>query len=139
MKMEKAMDCKKNVLIIDDSAINRKICCKLLQNTYTLLEAANGEEGLRVLKERASEIDAVILDLVMPVMDGYEFLEHIAQNEQWKKIPILIATGDNERGAETRCLQLGAWDFVSKPYLPEVLRLRLKNIIDLSQMSLLKK
>jgi diguanylate cyclase (GGDEF)-like protein len=126
------------LLVIDDSAVNRKILDKMLSGTYGIIEAANGKEALEKLGEHSGSIAGMILDLVMPVMDGFEFMREISGEEKYSNIPILVATSDKEQGSEQICLELGAWDFVQKPYDAAILKLRLKNIISRSRINVLE-
>lgn len=127
---------KNKVLIVDDNSVNRKILAKILSDNYESIEAENGQEALDILSLQASEISAVMLDIIMPVMDGYEFLKRIQSDERYNDIPIIITTGNSDSENEIRTLELGAWDFVSKPYNAKIIKFRLKNAIDRSQLGL---
>lgn len=132
------MERSKTILIIDDSIINREILCEILKPEYRIIEAENGAQALDILKKQASHIDAIILDIIMPEMGGYEFMEHIRVNKLYSQIPVIILTEKSDRASEKKALENGAWDFVSKPYDAEIVKLRLKNVIARSQMALLK-
>lgn len=128
---------KRTVLIVEDEAINRKILKKSLQDDYTIEEAENGLAALNILSAN-QDIAAIILDLVMPIMNGYEFLAEYGKSEELQQIPVLVSTGDRDAESETKCLKLGACDFISKPYNINVVKLRLKNAIERSQLVLLE-
>lgn len=122
---------KKVILVVDDKAVNRQILRRLLADEYEIIEAGDGEETLRILNSR-DDIAAVLLDMVMPVMDGYEVLEHMRSFSNMSKLPVLaVSKGDD--GTEIKALSLGAWDYVGKPYKPMVIKQRLKNIIQLHE------
>lgn len=87
------------------------------------------------MEESKSRISGIIFDLVMPVMNGYEFLEAVRDIPKYANIPIIVATGNGDNENEIKALELGAWDFASKPYNPTILRFRLKNAIERSQMA----
>jgi diguanylate cyclase (GGDEF)-like protein/PAS domain S-box-containing protein len=127
---------KKHILIVDDNAVNRQILRKLLGTEYPILEAENGAAALALLQQRQKEILCIILDLLMPVMDGRELLRRM-QEEGYSSIPSLVTTAADDARTEQECLQLGAWDFVRKPYDATILRLRLQSIIARSQMEAL--
>ena len=129
---------KNAVLIIDDSEVNRRLLSRILSEDYHVLQAENGQMGLGLLEAHSGEIAGVVLDLLMPVMDGYAFLERMSAVEAYQNIPVLVATADEGGEVENRCLKLGAWDFVRKPYNPNTVRLRLKNIISRSQLYLME-
>lgn len=125
------------VLIVEDSAINRNILSKMLEDEYDILQACNGKEALDMIKEQYADISAIILDLLMPVMNGKELLTILSADDKYSNLPVLIATGEHNDALESECLELGAWDFVTKPYNPIVIRLRLHNIIGRSQTHLM--
>lgn len=129
------MHSKKLVLIAEDAPINRQILVNLLCSEYALLEAENGKVALKLLHQYGTSISAVILDLIMPVMDGYGFLRAIQDDEEYKNIPIIVATGNVVDQTEVEALKLGAWDFITKPYNGDIIKFRLRNAIERSQFS----
>ncbi|MEA5050005.1 MAG: EAL domain-containing protein [Oscillospiraceae bacterium] len=126
---------KLTVLVVEDQEMNRVILDQILGTEYRVIEAENGEAGFAAL-EREPEIAAILLDLVMPVMDGYAFLERL-KGTRYASLPVIAVTAEKDAGTEQKVLQLGAWDFVSKPYQVDVLLMRLKNVIIRSQFFLL--
>jgi len=123
------------VLIVEDQLINRQILCRILRDEYDVVEAVNGEAAMETLRS-GSEVSAILLDIVMPVMDGYAVLREI-KDSPYASIPVIVMTGETDIAAEQKALDLGAWDFVPKPYQPSVLLLRLKNVIVRSQFYLI--
>lgn len=121
---------KRNVLIVDDNDINREILHQILSDEYDVMEAANGQEALEMLHQMKEEISAVLLDLVMPVMDGYKVLKQMQEDAFLSKIPVIVATGDDAEDAEIQALVLGAHDFIVKPYKPAIIKQRLRNTIN---------
>lgn len=132
------MDRQKTVLVVDDSAMNRSILCEILCPEYKIVEAENGVQALKMLKNAKSKVDAIILDIITPEMGGYEFMECMKKDKRFAQIPVIILTEKADRASERKALENGAWDFVSKPYDAEIVKLRLKNVIARSQVSLLK-
>jgi diguanylate cyclase (GGDEF)-like protein len=126
---------KQVVLVVEDQKINREILRRILEPDYEVVEASDGNAALTLLYER-SNISAILLDIVMPVMNGYEVLERL-RNSPFSSIPTIVMTGETDKSSEQKALDLGAWDFVSKPYQPATLRTRLKNVIVRSQFYLL--
>ncbi len=122
---------KLTVLIVEDQRINRQILATLLGLDYIVLEAENGAAALERLAGHP-EIAAILLDIVMPVMDGYEFLTRL-KGTPGASLPVIAITGEKDESSEQKALDLGAWDFVSKPYQPTTLLTRLKNVIIRSQ------
>ena len=127
----------REILVVDDSEINRRILEKILSTDYKVIQAKNGKEALDILKSRQDGISAVLLDIVMPVMDGYGFLEAVREDDTLSKIPIIVTADETERTAEIRALSMGANDFAAKPYNPPVLKRRLMNTINLYENSVI--
>ena len=130
----KANATKKTILVVDDEDILKKPLIAVLQEEYDIFDAKNGQEALDILAIHASEIAVIVLDLMMPVMDGITFLEHFGNHEEYKKIPVIVATSNEDEGMERKCLEYGVWDFIMKPYNPVLLEFRIKNVIDKSRM-----
>lgn len=123
------------VLVVDDSAPNRRILRHIISDSYVVLEAENGFEALGILRRRLSEFSAVLLDLVMPVMDGFQFLDDVNRDESLRDIPIIVVTGNSDPETETSVLRAGAWDYIVKPLNPDIVKFRLKNVILRSKMT----
>ncbi|MEG1263916.1 MAG: EAL domain-containing protein [Clostridia bacterium] len=128
----------KTILVVDDNFVNRTILAKILSEAYEVLQAEDGQVALALLDARRDEIAAVMLDLVMPVMDGYAVLSFLQGDARYHNLPVIVTTENNDIDNEIKVLGLGAWDFVSKPYNPNIIRFRLKNAIDRSQLTALK-
>jgi putative two-component system response regulator len=114
------------VLAVDDLELNLRIVRDVLKDLdeIEILEAHNGKEALNCLSQRA-DVDIVLLDLEMPVMNGYETLRHLKMHERFRDIPVIVVT--SERAEVKRILEMGANDFMAKPYDPEELKLRVMN------------
>ena len=128
---------KLTVLVVDDQHIDRQILSGLISLEYNVLEAENGKEAFEKLDSH-HEIAAILLDIVMPVMNGYEFLKRFKKSE-YSMLPIIAMTGEKDDNTEQNVLNLGAWDFVPKPYQPATLMSRLKNVIIRSQYYLVSR
>lgn len=123
---------KRKVLIVEDEVINQQILAMILEQEYDVILASNGQEALDILHERHKDISLVLLDLVMPVMDGFEALKRIQDDQTLKRIPVIVLTSD--KSAEIESLKLGAQDFIIKPYdMPEVIIARIKRSIMLAE------
>lgn len=131
---------KNKVLIVDDSEIDRITLRKILGDDYEIVEAKNGRQALDILDAQTEQdtIAAVLLDLMMPELSGHQFMQEYEKIETYRRIPVIIATVDGDLATERECLELGAWDFVSKPYDPMIIRFRLKNVIERSQQQMSK-
>ena len=122
----------KLVLIVDDQEINRDVLGSILEDDYELLYAENGEEALKIMREQREKLSIVLLDLMMPVLNGFEVLETVRNDELLRQIPIIVLTA--ERSAELQALQMGASDFIPKPFdEQEVILARVSRVVELSE------
>lgn len=114
------------VLAVDDIELNREMIHIILGSSAdtVVIQAGNGSEALDILRQEPV-VDIVLLDLEMPVMNGYETLERIKNDDRFRQIPVIVLTADSSE--VTRTLAMGANDFMAKPYNPEELTLRVKN------------
>lgn len=122
---------KHSVLVIEDNEINRDLLDEILSEEYNLFFAENGKVGLDLLKEHRSVIDIVLLDLEMPVMNGYEVLEEVSKDPQLQSIPIVVISANEDADEEVRCLKLHATEFLHKPYVPSLVHLRVEGLLRL--------
>ena len=129
---------KSKVLVVDDKQVERVMMKRILSGTYEVIEAENGKEAFEILYERSTEITAVLLDIVMPEYDGYYFLERYHKAQMYQAIPVIVLTMEIDIETEIKCLGMGAWDFIRKPYDADVVRFRLKNVIGSSSQNISK-
>ena len=127
------MPIQKTLLIIEDNKINRMVLHKLLAWDYRILEAENGREGLAVLESHHEEISLILLDIHMPVMDGYTFLSLMKADASFSSIPVIVTTQGDSEEDEVTALSHGASDFVAKPYKPQIILHRVASIIRLRE------
>lgn len=127
-------DCEENVftqgrklLVVEDVDMNREILVSIFEDDYQVLEASNGQEALALLEANHEEIEVIITDLDMPICDGQEFIRRVRLNHDYAAIPIIVTTASVAKETELACLKLGASDFATKPYEPEILKNRVKN------------
>ena len=123
---------KKTILVVEDQEVNREILRQILAGEYEILEAENGRAALDVLHECGEEISLILLDIVMPVMDGYTFLSIIKEDPAFSAIPIIVPTQSDGASDEVAALSHGATDFVAKPYKPQIILHRVVSLINLS-------
>ncbi len=120
------------VLIVDDQEINRDVLGMILEDSYEILYACDGVEALQIIEEYRDKLSVVLLDLIMPKMDGFEVLTRVRNDEFLNTIPVIVLTA--ERSAELRALEMGAADFITKPFdMHEVILARVGRIIELSE------
>lgn len=127
----------RSILIIEDNAIERRLLAQLLGKEYEIIEASNGEDALSTLDRRYKEISAIILDILMPGMDGYSVLRQIRANALYQQTPVIIATSLTDDESYERALEYGANGFVSKPYRQPILLHLLRNTIKLHETATL--
>lgn len=127
---------KRKVLIVEDNEINREILKVTLEDDYDVLEAVNGEEGLNILSQYYKDISLILLDVVMPVCDGFEFLSRQKSDSLLASVPVIVATGNNSQEDELKCLGLGAVDFITKPYNARIVKSRIDSVIKLRESSM---
>lgn len=120
------------VLIVDDQEINRDVLGMILEDDYDIIYACDGKEALEKIIEYKDKLSVVLMDLIMPEMDGFEVLEHMRAKGDLKQIPVIVLT--SEKDAELKALQMGAADFITKPFdRHEVIRTRVARIIELNE------
>ncbi len=127
------MESLKKVLIVEDSPINRAMLCGILSAEYEVLEAENGQDALTVLRQYGEQISLILLDIIMPVMDGYTFLSVIKADSCYSSIPVIVTTQSDGETDEVTALSHGAADFVAKPYKPKIILHRVASIIHLRE------
>ncbi|MDD2972930.1 MAG: EAL domain-containing protein [Lachnospiraceae bacterium] len=120
---------KRMILIVDDQAINRKILGRLLEDEYEIIFAKDGKEAMECMRQHGDIISAIILDIIMPVMNGYDVLREMRKDTGLSKIPVIVSSQKDNDEDEIKALALGAQDYVIKPYKADIIRHRLKNII----------
>ncbi len=119
-------DEKARILIVDDEKINLKVLADLLQDKYTLILAKNGEQALKRVAEGVPP-DLILLDVVMPRMSGYEVLKCLKESELSHRIPVIFVTALDSPEEEERGLKLGAVDYITKPFSPPIVQMRVHN------------
>lgn len=119
----------RTLIIVDDNQLDRDLLKVQLKNDYLVMEAENGKELLTVLDESYEQVSAILLDIVMPVMDGFDALKRIRANNEYKDIPVIITTAENSMEARQKSVEYGANGYISKPYNPELIRKTLNNVI----------
>ena len=124
---------KDRILVVDDIEINRIILREILTPGYEVEEAADGIEAVEKVFNAEIPFDAVLLDIMMPGMDGFEVLNRIRTNPCSEAIPVLFITAADANENETRGLKQGAMDYISKPFNPDVVKARVDNHIQLSR------
>jgi putative two-component system response regulator len=121
------------VLVVDDIDMNVMILEEILQDDYSVLTANNGKQALEKLRTTPVLPKIILLDVLMPEMDGREMFEIIKADEAFKRIPVIFITAEND--SESEFLAAGAVDFINKPFQPDIVKHRVKNQIELKKYS----
>lgn len=119
------------ILVVDDVEINRDILKDILESEYEVVMAENGVEALRYIEENHDSLSLILLDIMMPEMNGFEVLDVLKDKEYYERIPIVVITGDDSSDSERRSLDYGVVDFVHKPFNETIVKLRVTNVINL--------
>ena len=119
---------KSKILIVDDAELNRELLKEILKEDYEILEADNGEIALKVLEEEHENISAILLDLIIPVMDGFGLLKLLNERHLISRISVLVGSGEN---SIQKCFDYGISDFIGKPFNAKLVRKRVQNAVDI--------
>ncbi|MCH5185878.1 MAG: HD domain-containing protein [Oscillospiraceae bacterium] len=122
---------KNTILIVDDVELNRVILTEAFKDDYTILESDNGETALKLIAEHKDSIAAVLLDILMPVMNGFEVLQKLNDMGLVDKIPIFLITAYDSEESLISGYNLGAMDIISKPIIPYFVKKRVNSIVEL--------
>ncbi len=117
------------ILVVDDAKENIEILFALLQDQYKMVAAVSGEKALK--KAVKLKPDLILLDILMPEMDGYEVCRRLKSRPETRDIPVIFVSAMSETGDETKGLELGAVDYLTKPVSPPIVKARVKNILRL--------
>lgn len=124
---------QRQILIVEDNELSRDMLRETLSDEYRILEAENGKDALDILEKHRDDINLILLDVMMPVMDGYAFLDKMREDSELALIPVIVMTQSNLEEDEVNALVHGAADFVPKPYRPKVIRHRVASLIRLRE------
>lgn len=126
---------KNQILVVDDEEINRVILAEMFQEEYQVLEASNGQKAVEYIQNNPNLV-LILLDIVMPVMDGFKVLDYMKENNLLEKIPVILITSESVRESEDKAYSYGVADVMHKPFYPHIVKRRSKNIIELYQNKL---
>lgn len=120
------------ILIVDDNEMNLLVAKRILAKQYEVNTVTSGKTAFEYLENNA--VDLILLDIRMPEMDGFTFLKIIKENAILRHIPVICLTADNEQESEVKCFELGAVDFITKPFIAEIMRQRIARTLELSRL-----
>lgn len=119
------------ILIVDDSELNRKFLREILKDDFDIIEAENGKVCIDILKKRRSEISLVLLDIIMPEMDGIEVLQEMNEKQWMESLPVIMISSEDSVKAIRQVYDLGVSDYISRPFDMKIVLRRVRNIIRL--------
>jgi putative two-component system response regulator len=127
--MSKKRKFMQKILIVDDSEMNRIILSEMLSDEYEVMEAEDGAQALAILEQHNMEISLVLLDIVMPNMDGYEVLDVMNEKHWIEGVPVIMISAENSPSNVARAYELGVADFISRPFDTLIVRRRVANVV----------
>ena len=117
-----------SLLVVDDNEMNRDLLTRRLERQgYQVTVAVDGLQALEILDQ--ADFDLILLDIMLPVMNGYQVLEHLKADESLSQVPVIIATSLDEAAGKARCMALGAEDYLTKPFNPVMLKSRIRDCL----------
>lgn len=120
---------RRKILIVDDSEMNRSLLCDMLSGEYEILEAENGLVASAILQSREQEISLMLLDIVMPEMDGFALLTVMNKNDWIKSVPVIIISSETVPAYVDRAYDLGVHDYISRPFDERIVQRRVSNTL----------
>lgn len=126
------IDRKARILITDDQPSNISILIELLKETYSIQIATSGQKAIDIIRGEMLP-DLILLDVMMPIMDGHEVMKIIKTDEKTKDIPVIFITASESIELEKTALEYGAVDYIMKPFDPQIVKQRIKNQLELKQ------
>lgn len=121
-----------HVLIVDDSEFNRELLCGILGESFEILEADSGKEGLKLLRRYGTQISVVLLDIIMPEMNGFDVLDEMNKEHWLDNIPVIMISADDSDENIRRAFDLGVTDYICRPFDAKVVERRIRNTITLN-------
>ena len=122
---------KNKMLIVDDEEVNRALLNSYFKNEYDVIEAVDGQEAIDILHREGTAITVILLDVIMPNVDGFTVLQFLNDYGFIGEVPVILITVDTTMGREEQAFDMGVSDFINKPFNPVVVVKRVKNIVDL--------
>lgn len=122
---------RNKVLVVEDVEINREVLAGILESEYTVLTAENGRQAIEMINDHQKELAVILLDLIMPEMDGFAVLKVMSSRKWIEKIPVLVISSEDSARVEKECFEYGVSDFIRKPFDNAIVRKRVGNVVKL--------
>lgn len=125
------MDIKNKILVVDDKGMNRYMLGGIFRDNYEVIEANNGESAIRQIEAQYQDLAVILLDIIMPGIDGFGVLDYLKEHGMLDVVPVVIVTDDSSEQTSVRAFEYHVADMVIKPYEPRIIKRRVQNIIEL--------
>ncbi|MDE6024665.1 MAG: response regulator [Lachnospiraceae bacterium] len=122
---------RKSILIVDDDELNRELLKQMFEDEFVILMAQDGKEAIQQLDEHMDDIAVILLDLIMPVFNGFQVLKLLNTRKILIEIPVVLITAKNDEQTEFECYSLGASALIAKPFVAQTVKQRVNNIIEI--------
>ena len=131
MEWGNKLNTKKKILVVDDKGMNRYMLGGIFRDNYEIIEAGGGMEAIAIIDKEYDELAVILLDIIMPGIDGFGVLEHMKEQEYLNRVPVVIVTDDSSEATAVKAFEYKVADMVIKPFEPRIIKRRVENIIEL--------
>ena len=125
------MTTKKKILVVDDKGMNRYMLGGIFRDNYEIVEAGGGKEAIAIIEKEYDELAVILLDIIMPGLDGFGVLDYMREHDYLSKVPVVIVTDDSSEATAVKAFEYKVADMVIKPFEPRIIKRRVENIIEL--------
>ena len=131
MEWGNKLNTKKKILVVDDKGMNRYMLGGIFRDNYEIIEAGGGMEAIAIIDKEYDELAVILLDIIMPGIDGFGVLEHMKEQDYLNRVPVVIVTDDSSEATAVKAFEYKVADMVIKPFDPRIIKRRVENIIEL--------
>ena len=131
MEWGNKLNTKKKILVVDDKGMNRYMLGGIFRDNYEIIEAGGGMEAIAIIDKEYDELAVILLDIIMPGIDGFGVLEHMKEQDYLNRLPGVIVTDDSSEATAVKAFEYKVADMVIKPFEPRIIKRRVENIIEL--------
>lgn len=125
------MTTKKKILVVDDKGMNRYMLGGIFRDNYEIVEAGGGKEAIAIIEKEYDELAVILLDIIMPGIDGFGVLDYMREHDYLSKVPVVIVTDDSSEATAVKAFEYKVADMVIKPFEPRIIKRIVENIIEL--------
>ena len=131
MEWGNKLNTKKKILVVDDKGMNRYMLGGIFRDNYEIIEAGGGMEAIAIIDKEYDELAVILLDIIMPGIDGFGVLERMKEQDYLNRVPVVIVTDDSSEATAVKAFEYKVADMVIKPFEPRIIKRRVENIIEL--------